>query len=492
MSMTRRSFLELMAMFSAGRAFAAPAGVFSGGTPKLAFAAISDVHIVHPKGNRSAGTQVFEHALDWYRRQGVDAVMIAGDLADSGIVDELEMLGAAWRKMLPGNKAPDGRPVEKIFVTGNHDFEAWKYGAGTARKLYPTEAELAKHRLADHYPEAWEAAFDEKYEPIYMKTVRGYRFIGSHWTVGRGRQWGERLEKLIGEHAGELKGPKPFFYVQHPHPLGTVFNVRTGVCDDGRVTEALRGFPNAVAFSGHSHWAITDERSIWQGGFTSVNLGCLRRTGFCRTANAPNGYENWRTPGARRKTDAGLAANRAKAMPQYGAANRCHHGMLVKVYEDRIVLERREFTGGAPVAPDWVMPLPYASDGPYEYKSRSERSIAPQFADGAKLTVEQTTARNRGGELVPAVRLTFPAANAERGARPFDYRVEIVDGDGKSSFRAVLAQGAELGVDSEPARGVSSCVLARASLPPGPLTFKVQPGECFGKLGRPISAKFGG
>jgi len=489
MSLSRRSFLECMACFAAGRAFAAPHGSFGGGSPELVFAAVSDVHIVHPTANAKCGTQVFERALKWYGGQGVDAVLIAGDLADNGLVDELEMLGAAWRKMFPDNKAPDGRPVEKVFVTGNHDYEAWNYSSGTAKRIYPDSSDLEKHKLVLHYPETWQSAFDEKYEPIYLKDVRGYKFIGSHWTAGRRRQWGDRLKALLAARGGELKGGKPFFYVQHPHLKGTVFNSLSGVFDDGETMKALSAFPNAVAFSGHSHWAITDERSVWQGAFTAVNLGCLRRTGFCRTKNAQVGYENWRTPGARRKSEAALAANGAKVMSQYPAANLCHHGSLVKVYSDRIVIERLEFTNMTHVADDWVIPLA-PTERPFDYKVRAEQAVAPQFAQGAKLSVKRVEAKNRAGKTVAAVKLTFPAANAEKRGRPFDYKIEIVDKNGKSIFRSVLAKGAELSGDTAAAKGPSTCMLALETLPAGPLTFKVFPGECFGKLGNPLTAKF--
>ena len=493
MNLTRKSFVECMACFAAGRAFAAPHGMFGGGSPELVFAALSDVHIVHPKGNVITGIKTFEGALRWYGARGVDAVVVAGDLADSGIDDELEMLGAAWRRAFPDDKAPDGRHVEKIFITGNHDYEAWKYGGCSSRIVHPNQEDLERHILSPRYPEAWQSAFGERYEPIYMKDVRGYRFIGSHWTDGGESQWGDRLRALVAERGDELKGGKPFFYVQHPHPRGTICGTKDSP-DDGETVKILSGYPNAVAFSGHSHWSITDERSIWQGGFTSVNLGSLRRPGFCRTVNAQCGYENWRTPGTsgKNKSPEASAVNGAKAMPMHPGAYNSHHGSLVKVYSDRIVIERLEFTDMAHVAEDWVIPIAHSAQRPYDYGVRSAHAVAPQFAQGAKLAVERVEAKNRAGKTVAAVKLTFPAANAERGTRPYDYRIEIVGRDGKSEFRSVLAQGVELGVGSVAAKGPSECTLALETLPAGPIVFKVSPGECFGKLGLPIAARFEG
>lgn len=493
MKITRRSFVEGMACLAAGRAFAAPAGAFSGGVPELVFGAVSDIHILHPKSGLKVGTRIWEKALNWYREQGVDAVLVAGDLAEHGLSDELQMVGDAWRKVFPGNKGADGRHVEKIFVTGNHDFEAWKYRGGFAQKLYPDQSDLEKHKIAGRYQKAWKEAFGEDYEPIYMKTVKGYRFIGSHWMEGGGRQWGERLAKFAASHKSELSGDKPFFYVQHPHLRNTVYSKYSGkVSDDGKTAETLKAFPNAVTFSGHSHWSITDERSISQGAFTSVNLGSLWRAGFCRSPNAVGGYENWRTPGMRGKKKGAAQTDASKTMLQYQPAWRCHHGTLVKVFRDRIVIERHSIGTGASVGDDWVIPLPAAKSRPFDESVRADAIPAPEFPAGASIEVTRVKAKNRAKKEVSALKLTFPAANAVKGTRPYDYRLEITDKAGKKTYRFVLAEGVELGVGSESASGTSSFVLALSTLPAGPLEFKVFPGESFGKLGNPISAAFNG
>ena len=490
---SRRAFVEGMALLAAGKAFAAPAGMFSNDKPELTFGAISDIHILHSKYGWKVGTTVLEKALLWYRQKNVDAVTIAGDLSEHGLIDELVMIGEAWRKIFPGNKGLNGNHVEKVFVTGNHDYEAWKYKGGFAQKLYPSPGELDRNKIAGNYGKAWEMAFGEKYEPIYMKNVRGYRFIGSHWMDGGGKQWGERLAKFVSGRKAELSDGKPFFYVQHPHLRNTVCSKYSSkVSDDGKTSAVLGVFPNAVAFSGHSHWTLSDERSIWQGGFTAVNLGSLWRAGFCRTSNAVKGYENWRTPGIRSRSGNALALDKAKAMVQYPSARNCHQGALVKVFADRIVIERVSFATGQNIGDDWVIPLGDAKNRPYDYALREKTIPAPQFPAGAKLEVKSVTAVNRGKERVKAVELSFPAANAVKDTRPYDYMIEIVDAKGEKTYRNVLAQGVELGASSPSASGPSNCVLSLSVLPEGPLVFNVQPGESFGKLGNPISAKFEG
>src|SRR5574344_100391 len=77
---SRRSFLAGAAAFS----FAGCVDLrsrFTGGRPNLKFGVLSDIHIT-----------------DW-----------------------------AWAEVFPDGRGADGAKVEKLFVTGNHDFEGLKY-----------------------------------------------------------------------------------------------------------------------------------------------------------------------------------------------------------------------------------------------------------------------------------------------------------------------------------------------------------------------------
>ena len=69
---------------------------------------------------------------------------------------------------------------------------------------------------------------------------------------------------------------KPFFYVQHSHPLDTVYGGGAWGSDDGTATRLLSRFPQAVSFSGHSHSSLMNDTAIWRGAFTSVATGSLR------------------------------------------------------------------------------------------------------------------------------------------------------------------------------------------------------------------------
>ena len=61
---------------------------FAGGEkPRLRFGFISDIHIGRA---RASADRVYKPALEWFRDQGVDAVVCTGDLATTGLLAELK------------------------------------------------------------------------------------------------------------------------------------------------------------------------------------------------------------------------------------------------------------------------------------------------------------------------------------------------------------------------------------------------------------------
>ena len=266
-SFTRRFFLGGCASFGAlagRRIFAVPNATL----PKvnLRFGVVSDVHV---RDDKELDDKAFKQALTYFRDNGVDAVLIAGDIADRGRISQLQYAADAWYSIFPDDKASDGRPVEKLFVYGNHDVLAWRWGRKEEELKDPALMAEAIGSSPENIAATWEKCFREKYEPIWIKDVKGYKFIGRHWGHN------DKLEAFVAAHAGELKGSRPFFYTQHDHPRNTCIGAWAWGYDDGTSTRVFSAFPNCVAFSGHSHYTLTDERTVWQGAFTSIGAGCL-------------------------------------------------------------------------------------------------------------------------------------------------------------------------------------------------------------------------
>ena len=500
---SRRWFIGGASAFGAlgafgGNRFVRLPGFRKDGVPKLRFGVLSDIHI---KGYDNSGkklkvgiwNQTVRHALEWYRDQGVDAVVIAGDLADNSLIEELQFLADTWEAVFPGDRASDGRKVERIFVYGNHD----EAGNNFAVSHYPDLKERAKYALLPDYGGWWERIFHEEYRPIYRKDVKGYAFIGAHWDHGEWRPGGKRVDPyaLIGpylaEHGKDLDPNLPFFYIQHPHPKDTCYGPWAWGHDTGASTAALLRFPNAIAISGHSHYSLTDERSVWQGAFTSVGAASLWFVASPENQRAPAGYENSNAIGsAQWRTDA------MKMMPAFHPWG-CRQGMLWSVYDDCIVMKRREFQVDLDVGDDWVLPLPAAEPKPFAFAARAKRIAAPEFPEGARITVEPVTAKNRGGrsrdgkervEAVeqPAYGVVFPAVRPVNGARVMDFEVTAENRKGKTLVKHVLCEGFHQPIGHEAVGRPGRCVFSAAELPDGEFRVRVTPRNCFGKCGRAL------
>ena len=491
---SRRDFAKgAMGLFGWGM-FAGGIGgcsMFSEGSgPRLAIGIMSDIHIqLVRKDGKDAfnGAERFRKALEWLRDQGVDGVTISGDLADHGLVEELEEVGRIWRSVFPGDKAPDGRHVERLFVYGNHDWEGFNYGSA-GKKIFGED--YAAHTIRADLAAAWKKAFGEEYSPVWRKEVKGYTFVGAHWIADHCRAFNEigvpQTPEWFKENGQTIDPSKPFFYLQHPPPKNTCHGSWLWGHDDGRLTETLSHYRNAIAITGHSHASLTREQAIWQGAFTAIDASSLSYTGLEYGDLRPHWRENDNNNGAESAENARKVMRR---MPTWDG----HQGMVARVYGDRIVFERHDFESGERLGDDWIMPLPATEPLPLAFEPRAKTSVAPQFPAGAALAVRMTKGKNRGGGSVKSeerrvLEVTIPAANRAGAGRVFDYALEISGKDGGTDKKFVFAAGFHRSAGSKEANAPTVFQVDADLLESkGDYKIKVVPRNCFGVAGDAIS-----
>ena len=473
----RRTFMKSASALAALPAFA------QGDGPRLVFGVLSDMHVTTP------GTcEHLEKALSYFNAQGVDAVVLAGDMIDDGLESELALVADTWYRVFPKDLGLGGRKVEKLFVYGNHDVQ--NYTKEWADEINIPWEKVLREDLAvgTRRKDVFERLFHEEWRPLWMKTVKGFRFVGSDYQYRGDRQ--RRAEKpgeqslgdFLESHRAELSGEKPFFFVQHMHPKGTCSAPWTWGQDDGTSTRALEKFPNAVALTGHSHTPLNDERTLWRGSFTSVGTAALR---FLIPFG---GRENSEIDGAE---DTG-----EQLMPRLRPYDG-KHGMVCRVYGDRIEFERRDFMNGLSLGPDWVVPLPAHAES---FVQRSRKMLPPEFPQGASVSVSKGVAKSRKGIETPALYVTFPNVFASGGrARAFDFEVSLeemdVDAVKVRRTKRVYSAGYYRGEAAD--EKTVTCPFALADLPPpngrlDPLRgrrwrFSVRPCDSFGKKGAAIA-----
>jgi predicted phosphodiesterase len=495
--MNRREFLQGMFAalgFSAlpgGWLFAAPSGWKPKGKPNLVFGVVSDTHLrTANKGNGIGANwpdKYFAAALEYFKAQGVDAVVHCGDFAHRGQVREMEFHAEAWRRVFA-----DGREPEKLFVAGNHDLLGADYG-DFVKNRYPDEAELAKHVLATDMAANWERIWGEKYEPVWHKDIKGYHFFGRQWGVDEGN-----FAKFLRGQDATLHladGIKPFFLLSHARSHKVLY----------RTAAKLR---NSVSFFGHRHHSAANWNKICFWGCPNIHVPCCEPRGG-------NGLS-----GEGQISKARLDGKEA--------GGRSRQGYVVRVYDDMMTIERREFGEGGSLGADWVMPFEREEGKgkrkeerikkPHPFsKGELKKAIGePQFRKGAKLIVEDVSTGLTGltglsgakpqtsdnlvnpvnpvqeNSATPRLRVRIPLANGNPSSRVYAYEVVVAGDEGtRKLHKAVYAVGCNMGIGHEPNGGVTTLEIAKDELPPGKsLTFAVRPITSLGTSGRPIITDF--
>ena len=490
--LTRRAFgsLAFAGAFASAmkplRAFAAE------GPCRLKIGVLSDIHV--PTMEEA---EPFRKALRWFDKQQVDGVIIAGDLGFHGLIKEMRIVPAIWDEVFPNDTRSDGGHVEKLFVTGNHDVDGYFYHRPEFPKVkFPVDEEAAKEAFVFNRERVWEELFHEKYETVKVKEIKGYKFVLFQWFAHLAsdicsERWTQeppdtpfynairyehrKLDEFFEKHGDELKGEKPFFYVQHHHPEGTVFSPFIyaspqgwGSHDCGRSTKYLKNYPNCVAFSGHTHVTMSDERAIWQGEFTSVDASACPGLPFAGVINGrSNAFCDVDPDGTKFDSET----------PKVG--------QLMCVYDDRIVLKKHEFTYDEDLGEDWEFPWPISRGKPYEYSARAKRAVVPEFPEGTALKRTETEEK---------IILEFPTVRVENaGVRALDYEViasgRIEDFTRQIECRRVYSK--EIGLaehrDREPVRVVFDKKKLEAEGYKD-IKFEVRPCDAWGHKGKAICA----
>ena len=85
--------------------------------------------------------------------------------------------------------------------------------------------------------------------------------------------------------------------------------------------------------------------------------------------------------------------------------------------------------------------------------------------------------------------LTFPAAFAVPGSRPYEYEVVAHGAGGKTEAFHVMANGYNHAPGHPRAKGASSCCVSADRLPPGTTHFTVTPLDCWWNKGAALTVK---
>lgn len=244
------SLILILAFVLTAAAFSLTAcGEEDGFVPVLRFAIASDVHVADygSELEEERLERLFDMAYAYAKcsdtgYDALDAVIFAGDFTDLGTLNSMQRFkGIVDANIRTGTTA--------VVSLGNHEFY--------------TEPETTEAR--------YESVFCGEVDEHLV--ISGFHFIklspnGEYFSEEKLIWLRKELEKAASD-TPEL----PIFVIQHQHVRNTVYGSE-GWGVDG-LYDILADYPQVVDFSGHSHFPIQDERSLWQGEFTAVGTGTL-------------------------------------------------------------------------------------------------------------------------------------------------------------------------------------------------------------------------
>ena len=360
-------------------------------THLLRIGILSDTHI--NADTRHNMYERLEKALMFFKQKGVDGVLITGDLQDQFDLesgkDAIAELQDIWQQVFPNNiNDLTGEPVEPMFIYGNHD-EAL------------VEAQY------------WFDGIGSEYEDAWIKEIKGYQFVGVHYT----KESGTLTQKLL-KQAQEASGEKPWFFAQHVPMKDTVIG-GMGSYDGHRfpIQSAVKKSSNCVVFTGHTHIPITDERCIWQPG--------SKRDAQCTVISCGTQHYSYL------KDFSELEIN--------GDDHQTQQGMYMIVDGSQVTLERYSFTdmeltysnGVGQINMDdakmigvpWVFDASQKENRVYDYEHRAEAAQQPEFPEGAALEITELT------ETTVTVKIPAATVEAPEGFSDLvqSYYVELID-----------------------------------------------------------------
>lgn len=308
-----------------------------------------------PAGLRYSNLYVrnLEKALTVFQNKGVDMILFAGDIGDLGTRFAFRTYMQTIDKVYGAKK-----PIIQT-IMGNHDY--WSKNFWTWNPHRMDYQRIIGESPWTHY------------------VVNGYHFIGASPDCGNMTNGYRKIMDWL-EHEitlAEQDAPdKPIFVMTHNQPENTSYGAEDW--GDINLGKAFERHPNVINFSGHVHYSLLDERSIWQGAYTVINTQSLSYT------ELEPGKENGTIP------------------PN---ADQTPMGYIMAFDEDAIRIHRINFTDGKNGLEEkadrcWTLPLPYVNDGRYAFEKRRATNKPPV------VTEKSGRAQRAAGK----VRLEFPAA----------------------------------------------------------------------------------
>lgn len=305
------------------------------------------------------------------------------------------------------NDSDDIIPV--IYTAGNHEYQ---------------------HKINNNTHKLW--FVNEVDDFNCHKVINGYHFIAGSSNYDAVMEedtttWMKaEIEKAMAE---DPTGTKPIFVFGHTQAVRNVgYSTSNPTYDpyyagkSAEFVEWMKDYPQIVYFSGHTHYAMQQQTTIVQVGFTQVVLGLA-------------GGSNIGYPG--NTTDTGFVRDNIDDLE--GDLSYHPQGAIIEAKNNVVYVYKIDFRNGGQIGDPWIIDTEGLSEGTsraYYTNERHQFSVAPEFPEGTEenVVVNYTTTETAAatGDVITTKDATITFAQAQCNGiygdkYPLVYHMKIYD-----------------------------------------------------------------
>lgn len=378
----------------------------------LKVAIISDLQLPNSKDKTTHQYDSFEKTLKMLKEKKPDALIIAGDFTDLATTDAWNTYKEIYDRVL-GDDAPI-----LMTIMGNHDY--WlPYFIDCGEVGTPVSLQKRYTSYTG--------------QPVYSNhEINGYHFICWSSSNGTYDTSYENLDTVRTEieNAVAADPTKPVFVITHLNPSDTSYGSDDWGNDD--INSLLKNYPQVISISGHSHYSIIDERSIWQGEYTAFTTQSLDyielESGKFNGSIPKDAYGN-------------IIAENVPAC------------LFMSIEDGKVTVERLEADTGKALKEPWVIEAPFTSPDKYTLEKREAANTAPTLDE--KLEVQISHITDIEGKTRPAI--SFKAGTDDDFVHSYRLRfldenkavVSFAETDYSGNIIHYGSDGKKLSVDSD-------------------------------------------
>jgi len=299
-----------------------------------------------------------------------DCVLSCGDHTQDGKKEQVQ----AFMKIYKDNFSLDDTPF--VFAHGNHD-TYWS-GCMTTTEffnvygsdVYKNDLDIIQAKLGNRHVQINGIDIVALQVKTFMPNYNDFTDATMDWFD-------------ITMHAISEKNPNmPVLVLCHSPALNTIYGSNENENDgtwgaSKQLNVMLKDYPNAILCSGHTHYGITDERTIMQTDFTSIGAGST-----C-DLELDEYFENTSQLSDRRSYS---------------------FGSIIEIdNKGNTRITRYDLIKKEKIKKSWIVPSPKEDKShlvKYSYQYRKENAVAPVFPINGKMIVSESNGK---------IKLTFDA-----------------------------------------------------------------------------------